>query len=144
MDLISLMVAVSLMSIGALVTLNMLSGPPIALSRLSAQTQADGIAETLRWQALRGKKVVPTYSSTPTEPTGLTIDGASVTIPTNCSLKSTTGDGRVVMISCAGQNSAGSSSDDRFSRGSAVLIGAGVADERGCDSDLFPVNCPNP
>jgi hypothetical protein len=142
MNLIGMMVAVSLMSIGALITMDMLSGPPIALSRLSAQAQADGVVETMRWQAWRGKKVEPTYSPGFTEPTGLTLDGTAVTIPANCSVKSTAGNERVLIISCSGQNAAGSTSDVRFRRGSTVLIGAGAADENGCESDLFPVKCP--
>lgn len=144
MNLIGMMVAVSLMSIGALITLDMLSGPPIALSRLSAQAEADTVVETLRWQAWGSKKVLPTFAPGSTQPTGLTLDGTAVTIPANCSIRSTVSSERVLIISCSGQNAGGSTADVSFRRSSTVLIGAGtgVGNRESCESDLFPVKCP--
>jgi hypothetical protein len=57
MNLMGLMVAVAVMSIGALTSAYFLIDPPIALSRLSAQAEADAIVESLRQASWRGQRV---------------------------------------------------------------------------------------
>ena len=142
MNLIGMMVAVSLMSIGALGALYLLIGPPIALSRLSAQTEADAIVESLRWQAWRGKNVTAVPPS-PADPTELKINGSDPGRNDlgSCSLKRISNLNQYVVITCVGPSADLSSSDVHFRKSSAVLIGAGAEDGKACESDLFPVPC---
>jgi hypothetical protein len=131
MNLISLMVAVSMMSIGTLVSAYFLIEPPLALSRLSGQAAAESIVERLRIIALRGKKIQPVYSGGSI--TSVRLDGDPLTIPSTCTLTEPFGVGRGVTVICKGTGHESDSRQARFRTSQTVLIGGYP-----CNSDLFP------
>ena len=138
MNLISLMIAVSMMSIGTLVSAYFLIEPPLALFRLSGQADAETIVETLRLRALRGKRIQPmktggTITSVnlvepePGQPT------ETLNIPSTCTMTEPFGSGRGVTIICKGTGYESDSRQARFRSSQTVLIGGYP-----CESDLFP------
>jgi hypothetical protein len=146
MNLISLMIAVSMMSIGTLVSAYFLIEPPLALSRLSGQADADAVVESLRLTALRGKKVTAEPSSGPpfTSVTLLKADDLTMTLVDTTTGRCHGGDSAcectitkpftdVVSITCKGSGFATDSRGGRFRSSQTVLIGGYP-----CESDLFP------
>lgn len=146
MNLISLMIAVSMMSIGTLVSAYFLIEPPLALSRLGGQADADAVVESLRLTALRGKNVKAEPSSGPpfTSVTLLKADGLTMTLVDTTTGRCHGGDSAcectitkpftdVVSVTCKGSGFATDSRGGRFRSSQTVLIGGYP-----CESDLFP------
>lgn len=131
MNLISLMVAVSMMSIGTLVSAYFLIEPPLALFRLSGQADAETIVESLRLQALRGKRIEPVRSGGTIS--SVKLDGSTLPIPSTCTLTEPFGSGRGVTVSCKGTGYESDPRQARFRSSQTVLIGGYP-----CESDLFP------
>ena len=131
MNLISLMIAVSMMSIGTLVSAYFLIEPPLALFRLSGQADAETIVETLRLTALRGKRIEPVFSGGSI--TSVKLDGSTLPIPSTCTMTEPFGPGLGVTIICKGTGYESDSRQARFRSSQTVLIGGYP-----CESDLFP------
>ncbi len=131
-----LMIALAMMSVGALTSAYFLIDPPLALSRLSAQAQADSIVEALRQASWRGQKIRIKKNSSGTV-TGVTVDGNPLTIPDSCTVEqplSAVSSTQYVSVSCAGASSNSDRRGSSFRSSQTALIGASP-----CDSDLFPV-----
>jgi hypothetical protein len=131
MNLISLMIAVSMMSIGTLVSAYFLIEPPLALSRLSGQADADAVVESLRLTAIKGKKIEAVYSGATI--TSVKLDGSTLPIPSTCTMTEPFGSGYGVTVICKGTGYESDSRQARFRSGQTVLIGGYP-----CESDLFP------
>ncbi|MEB3362444.1 MAG: hypothetical protein VKI42_10020 [Synechococcaceae cyanobacterium] len=135
MNLIGLMIAVAMMSVGALTSAYFLIDPPLALSRLSAQAQADLIVETLRQASWKGQKIRLVKDASG-KITGVTVDGNDLTIPSNCTVSQPLGSmssTQYVSVSCAGGETDRDKRQALYRSSQTALIGGNP-----CDSDLFP------
>jgi hypothetical protein len=146
MNLISLMIAVSMMSIGTLVSAYFLIEPPLALFRLSGQADAETIVETLRLRALRGKRIEPVKSGGTITSVNLVEPEAepgkqpitiTLEIPSTCTMTEPFGSRLGVTIICKGTGYESDSRQARFRSSQTVLIGGYP-----CESDLFASPCP--
>lgn len=138
------MIATVLSTIGSAATIYFLVEPPLAASRLSAQTQADTVVETIRTVALNGNyiravnvngtNVARAYRTNPDkagfDPTKYT----DISIPSNCKILTIFDNVPGVYVYCSGYGSETDRKNDAFRNGISVLVGASP-----CDSDLFPL-----
>lgn len=131
MNLTSTLVAVSLMSVGSAATIYYVSDPPLAMSRLDAQAQADSIVDRLQVETRRGNKV--TLESQGTTFVGK-LDGNVISIPTNCSFVNSFNNISGTYVRCTDSRASRDPKAQASRVGISRLIGAAP-----CDSDLFPV-----
>jgi hypothetical protein len=129
MNLMGLMVAVAVMSIGALTSAYFLIDPPIALSRLSAQAEADAIVESLRQASWRGQRVKLIKDNG--QITGVSVDDIPMKLSSACTLDGSTDE--KITVRCDGSDSSRDSRQANFRYSRTALIGG-----QPCDSDLFP------
>ena len=133
MNLTSSLLAVGLMTVGATSTIYFLSDPPVAMSRLSAQAQADSIVERLQIQARRGKRFMLETDPTTGKLVGK-LDGTAITVPDECTFLDRYNGKPGFFLQCTDALASRDPKAASARVGVARLIGADP-----CDSDLFPM-----
>ncbi|MEA5474104.1 hypothetical protein VB716_07690 [Synechococcus sp. CCY9201] len=127
MNLVALLIAATLLGIGAPFMVQLLSTPLRSNTDLTGQTAADAFAERLQIELRRSDG-----NLTLDDKGVLSLDGNEITAPEGCNFdknKGATG----IFVSCP------NAARPQDSPGVAALVTAAP-----CESDLFPAPCPKP
>ncbi|MEB3331973.1 MAG: hypothetical protein VKI83_05725 [Synechococcaceae cyanobacterium] len=131
MNLTGLLIATSLLGIGAYGSIGFLTEPPMAVSRLSAQAEAESITERLQLAALRGSRVTPGPVIAGRQT--VLLDGEQITLPAACQALGSHQGNTGIYLKCLGSQHKGDKRKDNERHSVAALVGANP-----CGSDLFP------
>ncbi|MEB3200633.1 MAG: hypothetical protein VKK62_08930 [Synechococcaceae cyanobacterium] len=134
MNLTGLLVGAMMMTMGSAAAMMYLAEPPVALSRLSAQAEADSVVEILQMAIRRGKKV--TTQANGAGQLEAYIDGVKVDTG-SCTIHSQHLGQTGIFVKCRGSGHLTDSKTDTARHGIAALVGGDP-----CGSDLFPVGAP--
>lgn len=126
MNLVALLIAATLLGIGAPFMVQLLSTPLRSNTDLTGQTAADAFAERLQIQLRRSDG-----NLTLDDKGVLSLDGNEITAPEGCNFSDKSKGATGIFVKCP--------KPAYLDPGVAALVTAAP-----CESDLFPAPCPKP